>query len=84
MQCSCLFQVLDTLIKKCLKSASENKCESIAFPALGTGLLNYPADKVAHCTLQSIKDFSNNRPQTSIKYVNIIVFHQDNASFNVS
>ncbi|XP_053399094.1 protein mono-ADP-ribosyltransferase PARP14-like isoform X2 [Mercenaria mercenaria] len=73
---------LEALIKECLKSASDEKCESIAFPALGTGLLKYPADRVAHCTLQCIQDFSNNRPNTSLKYVNIIIFHQDNASYN--
>ncbi|XP_060577021.1 protein mono-ADP-ribosyltransferase PARP14-like isoform X2 [Ruditapes philippinarum] len=73
---------LETLLKKCIKCASDNNCESIAFPALGTGLLKYPADKVAHWTLQYVEDFSNSTPNTSLKYVNIIVFYQDNASFN--
>lgn len=59
-------------------------CESIAFPALGTGLLKYPGDKVAGCTLKCVEDFSNNHPTTPLKYVNVVIYHKDNESFSVS
>ncbi|XP_045190048.2 uncharacterized protein LOC123547196 [Mercenaria mercenaria] len=70
-------QELESLLSKCLESANDTGFHSIAFPALGTGLLKYPADKVAYTTLQCIEDFSNGNSSTSLQYVNIIIYHRD-------
>lgn len=78
------FQLLDETITACLQAASDNSCNSLSIPALGTGLLKYPASEVAKTTLKSIENFSNNNTSTSIKYVNIVVFYKDEAIFNVS
>ena len=40
-----------------LKLAADNKLESIAFPAISTGIFGYPIDRCAHIMLQTTVDY---------------------------
>ncbi|XP_060607707.1 protein mono-ADP-ribosyltransferase PARP14-like [Ruditapes philippinarum] len=75
-------QDLETIIEKCLQLACDRGYSSIAFPALGTGLLKYPAVNVAQTTFQCIEDFSNRNTSTSLKFVNIIIYYKDHRTYS--
>ena len=48
---------LSSAYRSCLKLAVENNCESIAFPAISTGVYGYPLDLAANVSLQTCIDF---------------------------
>ena len=57
---------------------------SIAFPALGTGNLRYPEQNVARCMIETVVDYTENNPNSSIKDVKIVVFHMDQRTMQVN
>lgn len=69
---------LDTL-RSCysnsLKLAQELKCESIAFPLLGTGAYHYPKDLALQTAIEEIRRFLNNSD------MNVIIVLFDKESF---
>lgn len=60
-----------------LKLAVEHHCESVAFPAISTGVYGYPIDLAAKQSLRSIADFL--RESESSLQVSFILF--DSGSF---
>ncbi|KAL3880945.1 hypothetical protein ACJMK2_033147 [Sinanodonta woodiana] len=69
---------LEIFIDKCLSLANNYKVKSIAFPALGTGALKYPAKHSASVLHRCIKMFVNNNPTSSIKTVYIVIYDEGN------
>jgi len=63
-------------IDTCLHKAEELKCNSIAFPAIGTGTHGYPPDAAAKGMMKAIGQFATTKP-THITYVRLILFQQD-------
>jgi O-acetyl-ADP-ribose deacetylase (regulator of RNase III) len=61
-----------------LKRAVENKCESIAFPLISSGIYGYPKDEVLRVATAAIRDFINDHDID----VSLVVF--DKAAFAVS
>ena len=61
----------------CLNQAATAEHTSIAFPALGTGNLGYPEQNVAKCMMDIVIDYAEKNPQSSIRDVKIVIFHQD-------
>jgi len=53
-----------------------SKLNSIAFPAIGTGVLAYPVDLVATEMLNAAKDFFFDKPNANIT-VKFVVYDQD-------
>jgi O-acetyl-ADP-ribose deacetylase len=49
--------LLKSAYQRCLELAIENKCASIAFPAISTGVYGYPIDLAAEHSLSTIRDF---------------------------
>ena len=73
-------QALRDIIKKCLKEAQKRKLASIAIPAIGTGKLGYPHDRVAAASFDVVLTFSKNNPSTTLKEVHLVVYGKDLAS----
>jgi O-acetyl-ADP-ribose deacetylase len=58
-----------------LQVADELKCESIAFPAISTGIFGFPKDRAARIILQSIQEyFAANR--SGLKMVKLVLWDQ--------
>jgi len=64
--------------------ASTDGLTSIAFPALGTGYLQFPAGLVARALFEEVKNFSGYSPRTSVSSVLLIVHDSDTETLNVS
>ena len=68
------------VIKKCLNEAQKRSLVSIAIPALGTGNLGYPRDRVAAASFDEVLAFSKNNPGSTLKEVHLVVYDKDTPS----
>ncbi|XP_067657901.1 protein mono-ADP-ribosyltransferase PARP14-like [Haliotis asinina] len=68
-------KLLREIILQCLHKASVAGHSSIAFPPIGTGKRQYPADEVARTFREAIKDFSKSNHCSSLAEVMIVCFH---------
>ena len=66
---------LKTIIA-CLHKAEELKCNSIAFPAIGTGTHGYSPDAAAKGMMKAIDQFATSKV-TAITLVRVVLFQQD-------
>ena len=48
---------LASAYRTCLQLAQQHNCESVAFPAISTGVYGYPMDKAAETALGVVRDF---------------------------
>ena len=65
---------LENCYNNCLKIASDNHLESIAFPCISTGAFRFPFDKAANIAYNTISKFLESK--ATIKYVYLVVFSQ--------
>jgi O-acetyl-ADP-ribose deacetylase len=65
-------QALRNSTRNSLKRAAERALESIAFPAIGTGIAGFPIDRCAEVMLEEIRDHLRGR--TSLKRVEMVLF----------
>ncbi len=67
----------ETLIISCgkeiLKLCEENRIESVAIPALGTGVYGLPIRRVAELLIQTCKDF----PEQHLKRIQFVLFDEE-------
>ena len=77
-------QILKSLVYECLQKAQKNNINSIAFPVLGSGNLNYPRVDIAPAIVSAIKKFLQSNPQTQLSDIRIIVFSNDSDLMGVS
>ncbi len=64
--------LLRSAFKTCLELAVEHQCESVAFPAISTGVYGYPKDLAAETALQTIHEFLQTTQQP--KLVRMVLF----------
>lgn len=72
--------MLRTIIKNCLKKCNLSGKKSIAFPAIGTGVLGFPHDNAAKIFFEEVKEFGQRISNCSIKEVSFVVYNQDDQS----
>ncbi|XP_071142211.1 macro domain-containing protein lmo2759-like [Mytilus edulis] len=66
-------KILQMFIAMCLKKASDLNMTSIAFPAIGTGILNFPVDIVAKTMFEIVLLYKEKAPDSSIKNVEFVI-----------
>ena len=64
--------------------ASADGLTSIAFPAIGTGYLQFPHGLAARAMFDEVKVFSSATPQTSISNILFVIYNTDTITLNVS
>ncbi|XP_006822617.2 protein mono-ADP-ribosyltransferase PARP14-like [Saccoglossus kowalevskii] len=73
-------QVLRKIMQTCLNTASQNGYSSIAFPAIGTGGLQFPRDATARIMYEEVTSHSSDNPASSISNILFVVYDQDFAT----
>lgn len=76
-------QDLKAFVSNALQQADKNGFCSIAFPAIGTGILHYPCDVVAKIMAEEIMAFSRQNPKTSLRDVRIVLLPSDTSTIKV-
>jgi len=59
-----------------LRRADELKLESIAFPALATGVAAFPVEECAGTMIGTVREFAQESPQSTVKRVRFVLFGQ--------
>ena len=62
---------------KCLQEADKKNMTSIAFAAIGTGILQFPRDKVADIYFDEIMSYNQKHPNTSLEDVRFVLYDKD-------
>ena len=79
-------QVLRHFIRNVLAEAHTRRLKRVALPAVGTGLLNFPADVVACCMFNECDKFSeshHSQSPTTLSEVRLVVHEKDQSTFDV-
>jgi O-acetyl-ADP-ribose deacetylase (regulator of RNase III) len=58
----------------CLAIADESGCESVAFPALATGVGGFPVDECANVMTTAAKSYAESHPESKIERVVFVLF----------
>lgn len=73
-------QSLDQLLANCytnsLRLAADNRCVSIAFPNISTGIYHFPKDRAAKVAVSAVKTFLQHA--SSIQKVVFVCFDEEN------
>ncbi|XP_052796100.1 uncharacterized protein LOC128228688 isoform X2 [Mya arenaria] len=70
-------RILCRFVCNCLEEANADQTvTSIAFPALGTGSLNFPADVSANIMLKCISKFITSHNDSRLSKISIVVYNQ--------
>ena len=67
---------LTRIVNNCLIELKKSGFKSIAFPAIGTGMLNYPHDLAAVWIINTCLDFLRDN-KNSLFEIQIIIFNTD-------
>ena len=70
-------QVLRDILKKSLHEAHKRSLTSIAIPAIGTGTLKFPHDRVATASFEEVLTFSKRNLTSTVKEVHLVVYDKD-------
>jgi O-acetyl-ADP-ribose deacetylase (regulator of RNase III) len=68
--------LLENCYKNSLRLAVENKCKTIAFPNISTGIYGFPKDKAAVIAVKTVIDFL--APDKPIDKITFVCFDEDN------
>ncbi len=67
-------QALAAAVRGSLERAEELGCRSIALPAISTGIFGFPKDRAARINLNTVREYLEARPQTSLRQVRIVLY----------
>ncbi len=76
--------MLKELIQRLLMQATKHSLTSISIPALGTGVLGFPADVVANIMYSTCVEYATNNSGASIKTITFVIYERDQSTINVS
>lgn len=59
-----------------LRAADELRCESVAMPAISTGIFGFPKDRAADIIFSTMDAYFSDDPGSTVKTVKIVLFDQ--------
>jgi len=59
-----------------LRVADELKCESVALPAISTGIFGFPKERAAGIIFTNIEKYFSDHPSSTVKTVKLVLFDQ--------
>ena len=65
---------LSAAVTGSLQVANELKLESIAFPAISTGIFGFPKERAARLIFTAFDDYCENNPNTTIKLIKLVLY----------
>ncbi len=68
-------ELLASCYKRCMEVAMESQLQSIAFPAISTGLFGYPIDQATQIAVTTVRNFLNDPGENSLE-VTFVCFDQ--------
>lgn len=77
--------MMSTFVKECLVRADRKGCVSVAFPALGSGYLNYPDAIIVRSILGGVEKYATTEMNGIVSRV-VIAYHgaDSNSLYDVS
>jgi len=69
--------IIADVTRNSLLRADELKLESIAFPALATGVAAFPMEECAETMLGAVREYTDANPQSGIRRVRFVLFGKD-------
>jgi O-acetyl-ADP-ribose deacetylase len=69
-------EIIRSATRNCLLRAEELKLQSIAFPALATGVAGFPVDECAEVMIGAARDYAAEHPDSTIELVVFVLFSQ--------
>ena len=66
---------LTETVNACLNKAEGDGLQSIAFPAIGTGVHGYPPEKAARVMIAAFKSFAETKNPNSLKCLRVVLFN---------
>lgn len=67
-------EIIYAATQSSLRVAEELGLKSIAFPALGTGVANFPVDECAEVMVRAAREYERDHPQSSIRDVLFVLY----------
>jgi O-acetyl-ADP-ribose deacetylase (regulator of RNase III) len=68
---------LEVAVEGCLSTADKLGINSIAFPALSTGIFGFPKDRAAHIIFQTIWNYFSSHQDSQIRLVRVVLYDQN-------
>lgn len=68
---------LTNATRNSLIRAEENHLESLAFPAISTGIFGFPLDRAAKLMIAAVREYLAEKPDTSLRRVVFCLFGQE-------
>ena len=65
---------LVSAVNSSLNVANELKLESIAFPAISTGIFGFPKERAAKLIFKAINEYCLNNPHTTVILIKLVLF----------
>jgi len=74
--------IIGDATRNSLRQADELRVESLAFPALATGVAAFPVDECAETMITAVRDYGRENPESSVRLVRFVLFGRaDHAIF---
>jgi len=67
---------LRSAVQSVLQLAAEKNFQRIALPAISAGIFGFPKERCAEIILQTVRNFLETHPETSLKEVRIVLYDQ--------
>ena len=73
-------QILTSMCFKALEAAAANHFQTVSLPVVGSGKFGFPVDISAKIMIETVIQYSQTNPSTSIREISFVAFYQHEAT----